>query len=111
MANASLELVLTNLGEKMSDEEVDELLKIADTSNGEVNYTGVNLQPIKRERYANTYESSYGLSLRIDIELLAPFAYSWCGFCNWRHNGESKGRSAVDIFRAGGYHMLTGLVP
>lgn len=33
-------VVLTNLGEKMSDEEVDEILKIADTSNGEVNYTG-----------------------------------------------------------------------
>lgn len=33
--------VLTNLGEKMSDEEVDELLKIADTSSGEVNYTGM----------------------------------------------------------------------
>ena len=25
----------------MSDEEVDELLKIADTSSGEVNYTGM----------------------------------------------------------------------
>ncbi|KAG7008641.1 hypothetical protein G7Y79_00005g017820 [Physcia stellaris] len=34
-----LRYILTNLGEKMSDEEVDELLKIADTSNGEVNYT------------------------------------------------------------------------
>lgn len=27
----------------MSDEEVDELLKIADTSSGEVNYTGTLL--------------------------------------------------------------------
>lgn len=26
----------------MSDEEVDELLKIADTSSGEVNYTGLS---------------------------------------------------------------------
>ena len=33
-------LVLTNLGEKMSDEEVDELLKAVDTSSGEINYTG-----------------------------------------------------------------------
>ena len=32
-------IVLTNLGEKMSDEEVDELLKIVDTSSGEINYT------------------------------------------------------------------------
>lgn len=31
--------VLTNLGEKMSDEEVDELLKAVDTSSGEINYT------------------------------------------------------------------------
>ena len=33
-------LVLTNLGEKMSEEEVDELLKAVDTSSGEINYTG-----------------------------------------------------------------------
>lgn len=32
--------VLTNLGEKMSDEEVDELLKAVDTSSGELNYMG-----------------------------------------------------------------------
>lgn len=35
-----IEQVLTNLGEKMSDEEVDELLKAVDTSSGEINYTG-----------------------------------------------------------------------
>jgi hypothetical protein len=35
-----LRYILTNLGEKMSDEEVDELLKAVDTGNGEVNYTG-----------------------------------------------------------------------
>jgi len=35
-----LRYILTNLGEKMTDEEVDELLKAVDTSgNGEVNYT------------------------------------------------------------------------
>jgi Ca2+-binding EF-hand superfamily protein len=33
--------VLTNLGEKMSDDEVDELLKSVDTSSGEINYTGM----------------------------------------------------------------------
>jgi Ca2+-binding EF-hand superfamily protein len=32
--------ILTNLGEKMSDEEVDELLKSVDTSSGELNYVG-----------------------------------------------------------------------
>ena len=35
-------VVLTNLGEKMSDEEVDELLKAVDTSSGEINYTGIS---------------------------------------------------------------------
>jgi Ca2+-binding EF-hand superfamily protein len=33
--------ILTNLGEKMSDEEVDELLKSVDTSSGELNYVGM----------------------------------------------------------------------
>ena len=32
--------ILTNLGEKMSEEEVDELLKAVDTSSGELNYMG-----------------------------------------------------------------------
>lgn len=32
--------ILTNLGEKMSDDEVDELLKAVDTSSGELNYMG-----------------------------------------------------------------------
>jgi len=45
LANDCLGAVLTNLGEKMSDEEVDELLKIADTSSGEVNYTGRRFFP------------------------------------------------------------------
>lgn len=30
--------ILTNLGEKMTDDEVDELLKAVDTSSGELNY-------------------------------------------------------------------------
>ncbi|KAI1817931.1 myosin regulatory light chain cdc4 [Poronia punctata] len=34
-----LKYILTNLGEKMSDEEVEELLKSIDTSSGQVNYT------------------------------------------------------------------------
>jgi Ca2+-binding EF-hand superfamily protein len=35
-----LRYILTNLGEKFSDEEVDELLKAVDTSRGEICYTG-----------------------------------------------------------------------
>jgi Ca2+-binding EF-hand superfamily protein len=38
-----LRYILTNLGEKMSDEEVDELLKAVDTSSGEICYTGMFL--------------------------------------------------------------------
>lgn len=34
-----LKYILTNLGEKMTDDEVDELLKAVDTSSGQVNYT------------------------------------------------------------------------
>lgn len=37
-----LRYILTNLGEKMSDEEVDELLKAVDTSSGEINYMGMS---------------------------------------------------------------------
>ena len=33
-----LRYILTNLGEKMRDDEVDELLKAVDTSSGEINY-------------------------------------------------------------------------
>lgn len=38
-----LRYILTNLGEKMSDDEVDELLKAVDTSSGEVNYMGTSM--------------------------------------------------------------------
>ncbi|KFA48701.1 hypothetical protein S40293_08513 [Stachybotrys chartarum IBT 40293] len=36
-----LKYILTNLGEKMSDDEVEELLKAVDTSSGQVNYTAL----------------------------------------------------------------------
>lgn len=36
-----LKYILTNLGEKMTEEEVEELLKAVDTSSGQVNYTGM----------------------------------------------------------------------
>ncbi|KAL0472456.1 myosin regulatory light chain cdc4 [Neurospora intermedia] len=41
-----LKYILTNLGEKMTDEEVDELLKAVDTSSGQVNYTGMSASPL-----------------------------------------------------------------
>lgn len=40
-----LRYILTNLGEKMSDDEVDELLKAVDTSSGDINYTGKSGEP------------------------------------------------------------------
>lgn len=40
-----LKYILTNLGEKMTDDEVDELLKAVDTSSGQVNYTGTSPIP------------------------------------------------------------------
>lgn len=40
-----LKYILTNLGEKMTEEEVDELLKAVDTSSGQVNYTGTHSAP------------------------------------------------------------------
>lgn len=49
--------VLTNLGEKMSDDEVDELLKAVDTTSGEINYTGETqayVRTLKSDRQANT---------------------------------------------------------
>lgn len=45
--------VLTNLGEKMTDEEVDELLKAVDTSSGEINYTGMSALPACMEAATN----------------------------------------------------------
>ena len=45
-----LKYILTNLGEKMTDEEVDELLKAVDTSSGQVNYTGMLSSPYTTSR-------------------------------------------------------------
>lgn len=56
-----LRYILTNLGEKMSDEEVDELLKAVDTSSGEINYTGMfDIYPFGEEEagYANENSNS-----------------------------------------------------
>jgi Ca2+-binding EF-hand superfamily protein len=47
-----LKYILTNLGEKMTDEEVDELLKAVDTSSGQVNYTGQYQEHPNHERIA-----------------------------------------------------------
>ena len=57
-----LRYILTNLGEKMSDEEVDELLKAVDTSSGEINYTGtfcsqpLSILPWSPKQYGNRVE-------------------------------------------------------
>lgn len=48
-----LKYILTNLGEKMTDEEVDELLKAVDTSSGQVNYTGTLMLPCTSLALAN----------------------------------------------------------
>jgi hypothetical protein len=55
--------ILTNLGEKMSDDEVDELLKAVDTSSGELNYMGKpwrqvivgELRPINADYFLQTW--------------------------------------------------------
>jgi Ca2+-binding EF-hand superfamily protein len=55
-----LKYILTNLGEKMTDEEVDELLKAVDTSSGQVNYTGKffhNTDSSTKESQNGTVES------------------------------------------------------
>jgi Ca2+-binding EF-hand superfamily protein len=57
-----LRYILTNLGEKMSDEEVDELLKAVDTSSGEINYTGAFYQTRKSLNF-----SGGGLTCRTDL--------------------------------------------
>lgn len=51
-----LRYILTNLGEKMSDDEVDELLKAVDTSSGEINYVGM-LKPRRKVTYWTRAES------------------------------------------------------
>lgn len=48
-----LRYILTNLGEKFSDEEVDELLKSVDTSRGEICYTGMFDYVIFMDNLAN----------------------------------------------------------
>ncbi len=45
-----LKYILTNLGEKMTDEEVEELLKAVDTSSGQVNYNGMLGTPLDTQQ-------------------------------------------------------------
>ncbi|ELT89619.1 hypothetical protein CAPTEDRAFT_134973 [Capitella teleta] len=41
LSAAELRHIMTNMGEKLTDEEVDEMISCADTdSNGEINYKG-----------------------------------------------------------------------
>ncbi|KAF2763120.1 myosin regulatory protein light chain cdc4 [Pseudovirgaria hyperparasitica] len=50
-----LRYILTNLGEKMSDDEVDELLKAVDTSSGEINYAGMFYHILQRYAHHGTH--------------------------------------------------------
>ncbi|KAI2296186.1 myosin II light chain, partial [Ophidiomyces ophidiicola] len=67
-----LRYILTNLGEKMTDEEVDELLKAVDTSSGEINYTdgmqnsSVQSSPIKAP-IADDFRCDLRLGLRLTM--------------------------------------------
>ena len=77
--------ILTNLGEKMSDEEVDELLKAVDTSSGELNYMGELLlvyecftrrQVLTRIFRRHGQDDSRKLNCRrLDFPLLSSFLF------------------------------------
>lgn len=54
----SFPTVLTNLGEKMTDDEVDELLKAVDTSSGEINYTGMLFRFLPMQSWINTISNT-----------------------------------------------------
>ncbi len=87
--------VLTNLGEKMSDEEVDELLKAVDTSSGEINYTGMYAPAIfaslpsckQNRRYHEHKANNFPFSLRNRIGPHDPGQLSssgiMCKICDW----------------------------
>ena len=53
-----LRYILTNLGEKMSDDEVDELLKAVDTSSGEINYMGTFIYPQSSSVRTSTHRTT-----------------------------------------------------
>lgn len=51
VGKGQIKYILTNLGEKMSEEEVDELFKSTiDASNNEVDYRGTFERPVRRQR-------------------------------------------------------------
>lgn len=62
--------ILTNLGEKMSDDEVDELLKAVDTSSGELNYMGMAPTNVMRESTSTDCRQTWSRpSLPIEDEM------------------------------------------
>lgn len=66
--------ILTNLGEKMTEEEVDELLKAVDTSSGQVNYTGtykVTVHPSHRAQMQCTHRTAADRALDLVRTILA----------------------------------------
>lgn len=67
-----LKYILTNLGEKMTDEEVDELLKAVDTSSGQVNYTGKSLRIV--ESFRNLSYRDWDTNASFLQTLFVPFS-------------------------------------
>lgn len=65
-----LKYILTNLGEKMTEEEVDELLKAVDTSSGQINYTGTT--SLASLFFVSALFSPYITSSLLTVRLLSP---------------------------------------
>jgi hypothetical protein len=65
--------ILTNLGEKMSDDEVDELLKAVDTSSGELNYMGKSCRDmLPRPGYTDVFLQTWSRqSSQIEVSLFS----------------------------------------
>lgn len=83
-----LKYILTNLGEKMTDEEVDELLKVVDTSSGQVNYTGKRDSPPAKLEVAIFRRVLTGARLQIWSGPFLPTNWG-CGMSTVAATGES----------------------
>jgi len=98
-----LRYILTNLGEKMTEEEVDELLKAVDTSSGQVNYTGrwplraflVTAQTLGTGALDETH-SSYGESDLMANLMFSPLQTSSGRFSQTRHGPTRRCRAMMN---------------
>jgi len=69
---AELRHVMTNLGEKLTDEEVDEMIREADVDgDGQVNYDGKRLMSLNQSRCES----------RLGCEALSDNSHWYCRFC------------------------------